>query len=155
MQTVVFSNGDGLVIINDKQILLGPFPGNAPPYIAYDLLDPAVASISHKDTTFKITGCIPTATLNRLLIGTDGVSDLKKAEHKNLPGQKTPVGPLNWFFDEGLFFQNPDLLRRRLSLINRDTVKYVRNDRSQIIETKKSYGLLPDDTTLIVVRRKP
>jgi len=155
MQTVLFSNGDGLVIINDKEIPLGPFSGNAPPYFTYDLSDASVSSISQTDTAFKISGCIPTAALDRILIGTDGVIDLKNAEHKNLPGKATPVGPLRQFFDEDRFFQNPDQLRRRLTLINRDTVNYVRNGHSHIIEIKKSYGLLPDDTTIIAVRRKP
>jgi len=155
MQTILFSIGDGLIIINDEEIPLGPFSDNAPPYFTYGLSDAAVGGIPQKDMAFKISGCIPTADLDRILIGTDGVIDLKNAEHKNLPGKETPVGPLRQFFDEDRFFQNPDLLRRRLTLINRDTVNYVRNGHCHIIEIKKSYGLLPDDTTIIAVRRKP
>jgi nitrate reductase NapE component len=150
VQTVAFAGGDGLIIINNTEITLGPFPNNAPPYIAYELVD----TVNQKDTAFKICESIPTADLDRILIGTDGVIDLQNAEYKNLPGKNTPVGPLRQFVDENLFFQNPDLLRRRLTLINRDTVRYIRNGQGHITDIKKEYGLLPDDTTVIAVRRK-
>jgi len=150
VQTVAFASGDGLIIINDTEIRLGPFPNNAPPYIAYELVD----TINKKDTAFKICESIPTADLNRILIGTDGAIDLQNTEHRNLPGKNTPVGPLRQFFDKDAFFQNPDLLRRRLTLINRDTVRYIRNSQGCITDIKKEYGLLPDDTTLLAVRRK-
>ena len=38
-ETIIFSAGDGLFAINGVERVIGPFPGNAPPYLGYALLD--------------------------------------------------------------------------------------------------------------------
>ncbi len=154
-QTVVFAVGDGMVVVNEQKMALGPFPGNAPPYMAYALMDGSPNSRRIGNAPFQIVKSIPTDDLKHLLIGTDGVWDLQKAASRNLPGKKTVVGPLNQFYNGDRYFQNPDFLRRRLALINRDSIEFVRDNSGRIMEIKRCRGVLPDDTTMIVVRRKP
>jgi hypothetical protein len=74
--------------------------------------------------------------VDSLLVGTDGVLDLEAlADRCAAPGAGT-VGPLRQFWEDDRFFLNPDMVRRRLTVIGRGPS-----------------GPLPDDTTLIVLRR--
>jgi len=67
-----------------------------------------------------------------------------------IPGRSEIVGPISQFWGEDRYFENPDGVRRRLALINNEhqTIDW----RKQTIE--RTAGRLPDDTTLIVIRRK-
>jgi hypothetical protein len=108
-----FSLGDGLVVINGQQERLGPFANNAPPYLGYELL-----GIARRG--FEILRSVPVADIESLMIGTDGANDLgTKAEH---------------FWTDDRVFKNPDMVRRRLTILNREM-------------------RLADDTTLVVLRR--
>lgn len=154
-ETIVFSLGDGVLALNGEIKDLGPFPQNAPPYIAYGITNTSLGEKNPDLLKFCINHEIKTSDLESLMIGTDGVGDLIKCEEKNIPGKEEIVGSLNQFWEEEKFFQNKDMLRRRISLINTDIVKYKRNTSKVIVEVKKENGLLSDDTTLIVVRKKP
>ena len=59
------------------------------------------------------------------------------------------VGPLSQFWSEDRYFKNRDMLRRRLTIANRDVTRADWDERALIIE----HGLLPDDTTIITGRR--
>ncbi|MFY0527709.1 protein phosphatase 2C domain-containing protein [Archangium gephyra] len=132
--TLVFSAGDGLWALNGDVHRLGPFPNNAPPYLAYGLLKPGAVSLK--------ANCLrPTAEVDSLLLGTDGVSDLAGLAE---------VGPLSQFWREERYFSNPDALRRRLSLLNRESVRADFPAR----RLERVPGLLSDDTTLVVLRRR-
>ena len=48
------------------------------------------------------------------------------------------VGPLSQFWADDAFYKNRDMVRRRLAVLNRGA----------------GPGLLADDTTIVVVRRK-
>ncbi|KGF73866.1 hypothetical protein DO97_05720 [Neosynechococcus sphagnicola sy1] len=144
--TWIFSIGDGVIILNSQIQELGPFPDNAPPYLAYGLLASGAVN-----TEFQLHSPLPTPELQTLLIGTDGVSELMQIGHQCLPGKQEFVQPIDQFWQEDRYFSNPDCLRRRLTLINREVVRL--NPRSQQLE--KQPGLLPDDTTLIVIKRCP
>lgn len=150
-----FSIGDGVTtlppddtnpaVVNLRS--LGPFPGNMPPYIAYRLtqtgIDPAL--LEFQTQTFLIS------EVDVILFGTDGVLDLAAAEHKTLPGQAAiTVGPLSRFWTNDLFFENPDALRRRLHQINAG------HTGADWMEKRlhRQTGLLPDDTSLVVIRKK-
>jgi hypothetical protein len=154
-RAVFFSLGDGVLAVNDQVTVLGPFPGNAPPYLAYALLDEGVFrgnSTIHPDSLrFQVHQVMPMRELHSFLLGTDGVQDLMQAAERFIPGKaeaKTElVGPLSQFWQEERFFCNPDMLRRRLAGIARDVV--TRSDGGM----RKEAGLLSDDTTLIVGRR--
>ena len=93
---------------------------------------------------------IPTSSLDSFLIGTDGAIDLLGLEEVCLPGKTECVGSISQFWENDRYFKNRDNLRRRLSLINRDIKRFDKCER-RLIQTK---GLLRDDTTVIVGRRR-
>lgn len=130
--------GDGTPIINGERIKLGPFPGNAPPYIGYALVDSAIPrDLLH----FNVFTSMPTAHLQSFLLGTDGTDDLIRAWDKVLPNGQH-VGVIDRLWTDDRFFQNHDMLRRHLTLANGGI-------------DRRHPGLLPDDTTLVVGRRVP
>jgi hypothetical protein len=145
--TVLFSIGDGLVAVNDEVIRIGPYPGNAPPYLAYGLENPT----QEKAPRFDIHRVVRTSLVDSVLIGTDGVADLQELTDRTLPGRHDIVGPLGQFWQDDRYFKNPDMIRRRLALINRCAATPDWERRS----IDRQIGLLRDDTTLIVARRVP
>lgn len=142
--TYVIACGDGIYALNGESHKLGPFPNNAPPYLMYNLTGSSLSEHFPELLKIQIVETIPTEELNSLLIGTDGTSDLIEVSDRPVPGKDESVGLIDQFWTESKFFTNPDIIRRRLALINRETVEGGRI---------KS-GLLRDDTTLVVVRRK-
>ena len=85
----VLACGDGLVRVDGVVRTLGPYPGNAPPYLAYGLLGgEAQLEILHNGPASEI------------VIGTDGAAEID----------------LDSLISDGRIFNNPDLLRRRLKL---------------------------------------
>lgn len=150
---VVFAGGDGIYAVNfwtDGLIRpLGPFPGNAPPYPAYGLIGPAI-NCDPKLLGFKLQTLQLTDDVSSVFIGTDGVIDLAEATQINIPGRNELVGPLSQFWENDLFFKNPDALRRRLSVINSDVSKPLWEEK----RIQRFNGLLRDDTTIAAIRRK-
>lgn len=148
--TLIFSIGDGLWGVNGQIKTLGPFPQNAPPYIGYGIFKEEDVKIETDFSRFTIEAFTPTAEVNSIFIGTDGTVDLTQVAGKNLPGRDEIVEPLSQFWENDLYFRNPDALRRRLSVIGKDVIKPDWENRRLVTLP----GLLPDDTTLVVVRRK-
>jgi len=140
---VVFSLGDGTVAINGNVRHLGPFPDNRPPYLGYGLLG--------DDVSFRIHAREPLDRVETLLLGSDGVCDLETVEEELIPGRSESVGPLRQLWREDRFFDNPDGLRRFLALANRTVTRPDWEQRRQ----RKQVGLLRDDTTVVVLRRRP
>lgn len=125
-ETTLFACGDGVVSINGDAAELGPFPGNRPPYLAYQLLESAPDTPDLSPLTSR-----PTGEIQSLLVGTDGVLDWIELEgHPEAPS-------LGDTLDHPALSRNPDFLRRRLTVAQR----------------RGGPGALPDDTTLILVRR--
>ena len=129
-ETVTFSMGDGAIAINGKLTQIPAYTDNAPPYLAYGLYRPDAVE-------FEIRDRIPTSELKSILIATDGIDDLVKVEE------------VNQFWQEDRYFKNPDAIRRKLAMLNREEVKPDWQKRELI----KRSGVLSDDTTLIVIRR--
>ncbi|MBD2175940.1 protein phosphatase 2C domain-containing protein [Pseudanabaena sp. FACHB-1998] len=129
-QTVTFSMGDGAIAINGELNQIPPYADNAPPYLAYGLYKPDAVN-------FEIRDRLPTSELDSLLIATDGIDDLVKVED------------INQFWQEDRYFKNPDAIRRKLAMLNREDVKPDWQKR----EIVKRSGILSDDTTLVVIRR--
>lgn len=148
--TIFFSLGDGVLIINEQEYVLGPFPNNAPPYLAYELLAAASVAVNPDTLRFQLNRILPTDEVQSLLIGTDGVHDLAQATDRALPGKGENVGPINQFWQEDFYFANPDAVRRRLAGVNRESTTLDRMHGG----IHREQGLLPDDTTLIVARRR-
>ena len=141
-ETVVFALGDGVWFVNGAGGRIGPFPDNAPPYVAYGLLRPAEG--------FTVLQRLATRDLDSLLIGTDGAAELAEAAHRTVPGTVERVGPLARFWREDRFFRNPDAVRRRLALLN--SPGWRRDPLTGRLAPESA--LLRDDTTLIALRRR-
>jgi len=144
----VFSLGDGVMAINGQIFHSGPFPNNAPPYLAYQLLDRSLAGV--KSFQVQVHQQLPVEKVETILIGTDGVVDLMTLSDRRLPGKSETVGPIEQFWQEDCYFRNSDAVRRRLALINRELTRPDWQERRIV----KQSGLLRDDTTLVAIRRK-
>ena len=88
--------------------------------------------------------------VRNLLIGTDGVDDFYLAADRCMPGKSEHVGPLSQFWHDERYFTNPRAIRGCLKQVNR-TVLQIDPEQKR---TREEIGLLPDDTTFIVIRRK-
>ncbi|MEK7090377.1 MAG: protein phosphatase 2C domain-containing protein [Patescibacteria group bacterium] len=148
--TIIFSIGDGMIFLNTESEKNGPYPNNAPPYLGYKLLPKTPTSMDPEMLQFKILRAIDTKDPDSILIGTDGVENLVSFAEKNMPGKSEKVGPISQFWQDDRYFKNPDMIRRKLALTNRTVTKIDWESGKAI----KEHGLLPDDTTLVVIRRK-
>lgn len=142
--TLLFALGDGVFYVNGDLLRIGPYPGNAPPYLGYALL------ADGSDLDFALVRSLPTAEVTSLLVGTDGVLDLAAAADRTVPGTTEPVGPIAGFWERDVYFANPDAIRRRLARMNSSAVRL----DGRTGETVQEPGLLRDDTSLIVIRRR-
>jgi len=139
-ESVLFYSGDGVYSVNGKIYYLRPYPENMPPYLAYA----AVPGYSLKHPypeflNFQIGKIVRTEELESVLIGTDGVIELEKC-----------LRGIGEFWEEDDYFKNPDMVRRKLAGLNRETI---RPDWQNGLIVKES-GLLADDTTLVVARKR-
>lgn len=148
-KVVTFTHGDGVLAINDDYAHL-IYPDNAPPYLAYDLVRDQLTPSIHEHLRFNVHWEGHPEEVQHLLIGTDGVDDFHQAARRCVPGAAKQVGPLDQFWQNDRYFTNPPSIRRYLKQVNR-TVLCVEQGCQ---EPRKEIGLLPDDTTLIVMRRQ-
>jgi hypothetical protein len=145
-RAAVFSLGDGVFAVNGDITRIGPFPNNEPPYLAYDL----ASTDCRSEWKFQVHRLMPADEVQSILIGTDGVADFEKVAESNVPGKSEKVGALSQFWGDERYFRNRDAVRRKLAAVNRSATRTDWEAR----RTVKESGLLPDDTTLVVIRRK-
>lgn len=149
--TVVFGIGDGVYGINGNITQIGPFPENAPDYLARTLMIPVEAP------HFVVHTQLKTSKLETLLIGTDGVQDLIASANKRIPGKSRTVGNPTELFEQDCLFSSTgkaqhDSLTGWLRQINSEVTRLDEDDeRNPLI--KRVEGLLPDDTTLMLLRK--
>lgn len=146
--TWIYSIGDGVYAVNGEFAQIGPFPDNMPPYLAYGGL--VHSSINPDLTVFNCHKSMATVDVESLMIGTDGVMDFHVAAEKNIPGKQELLGPVSQFWTEDKYMTNPDQIRRRLALANRE---YAVPDWERRM-MQKEIGLLHDDMTIVVMRRE-
>lgn len=146
---IFFSFGDGVLYVNRTMFPLGPFAGNAPPYIGYDLVG-TTKDFADLDRRFRVITSLSTDDLESFLIGSDGVDDLVRSRGCKVPGKDENVEDISALWSEEKFFKNPALLIRRLRILNTEHQRPDWEERRIRIEP----GLLRDDTTIIVGRRK-
>ena len=142
-----FSLGDGLLVINGERTQLGPFPNNEPPYLGYALLPGGLGRGASEQLSFKVHRSMAASEVQWLALGTDGAIELEVTAERPIQGRDEVVGPLSQFWSDDRFFKNPDMVRRRLAVISRGP-RGPRGSRGP------RGGVLSDDTTLVVVRRK-
>ncbi len=136
---MIFAAGDGCYAFGDGALnffTIGPFENNAPPYLSYSLID------GNNPERFKLKAAHIFSPCMPVIIGSDGLNDLYRSATKNIPGRTSPVGEISQFWGQE-YFDNPDAICRKLRLINTQSTGAVREN-----------GLLPDDTTLVAIKRK-
>lgn len=148
-EAICFGLGDGYAEINSELIDMPCYENNEPSYLGYDLID-RKSLIRPKDASLLIFKRLPADKLQSAIIGTDGLIDLVNIAKRNLPGKDEEIGPISQFLKDK-YFLNPDMLRRRLTLINRDVMRSTAGSADNMA---RENGLLPDDTTMIILRRK-
>jgi len=128
---VVFGLGDGVFAIDGAATELGPFPGNAPPYLGHRLLGgPA--------TPLAAIALRPIGEVDSVVVATDGALPL------------VDDGRLTALADDPLVLGNPDGLRRRLAVLARDRIE-VDWDAHRI---DRDGGPLTDDAAVAILRRR-
>jgi len=146
----IFMCGDGVYGINDEIKVIGPFAENKPPYFTYQLIPGGVHVPETDDFSLQIVETFDTAELENIMIGSDGVQDLIDAQGKTIPGKEEVVPEIKEFWQDDIFFTNPAWLTNRLRVYN-TTKRKINWDKKEV---EKYNALLPDDTTLIVSRKK-
>ena len=116
------------MVINGERTQLGPFPNNEPPYLGYALLPGGLERGASERLSFEVHRSMAASEVQSLVLGTDGAVELEAIAERSL----------SQLWSDDRVFKNSDMVRRRLAVLNRGP----RN------------GLLSDDTTLVVVRRK-
>lgn len=142
----IFSIGDGIFALNGEVTRIGPFERNEPPYLAY-----AVPSARGERPTFELHRTFSADGFDSIFLGTDGAADLTEIADRTLAGRTDVVGSIDEFWTNDRFIRNPDMIRRRLALMNREATEIDWDRR----EVRRTPGLLADDTTIVVIRRRP
>ncbi|MEM9491235.1 MAG: protein phosphatase 2C domain-containing protein [Myxococcota bacterium] len=130
--SAVFAIGDGVVAVDGRTEVIGPFPDNQPPYLAYRAMPGAIAASD------PLNYCIfeETERVNSLVIATDGAADLSDGL-----GQ----------FTGDRCFRNRDAIRRQLALLSRSRAA-IDWDAGCVARTSAP---LRDDTAVVAIRRVP
>jgi hypothetical protein len=147
--TIVFSIGDGLYALNGELHEVGPYEHNAPPYLAYSFFENSYGDDA--SLRFKVHELIETKDLETAMIATDGLCDLLKREKHLIPGKSRSVGHISQVFSDDRFYvdANSEALTPWLRQLNSEVVKF----NTQKMSIERHPGLLPDDTTVIALRR--
>jgi predicted peroxiredoxin len=148
-EALVFTLGDGVVVINKEAAVFGRSSDNRPTYLGYGLLPPIQDGQAYM---FTICQRRSLKEVDSLIIGSDGVEELVKiAGSAKFPD----LAPLcSAILSADLCADNPDALRRALFTINRETAQLTYNENGTVSGMKKHVGRLNDDTTLVMVRRR-
>lgn len=124
-RVAVWAIGDGGYALGDREVELGPFADNQPPYLAYDLLGtPAESHLAVAD-----------ATCGSVLVATDGAVELG----------------LGAFADHRRYFANPDALRRHLATLARSPERIDWDCR----RVERQPATLQDDGAVAILRWAP
>jgi hypothetical protein len=144
-EAVFFSIGDGLIGANDRLVTIGPYPDNAPPYLAYPLIPFHRCPGAER---FAIHLRVPTPELDSFLLGTDGAVPLLDGS-LTVPGrQEAACGHEPWWAED-LYYTNPAALTNRLRALAADSQKIDWEARRKITD----WGRLQDDATLVLGHR--
>ena len=127
---VVFGVGDGVIAVNGRaQVFTAP--NNAPAYLGYGL---AASAFREDALRFQVHERGSREALTSLLVGTDGAGDLAAARPEALAE----------LWEQDRYYANPYNVGRRLNQLSR--------------AASPSAGpppvVLPDDTTLVVLRAR-
>lgn len=138
-RATLFCWGDGTFVVNGERVVLPTMGDNKPAYCGYALIPGCTVPAEHLQ--FRVIREIPTSEIQSLIVGTDGVAQLFDIAERTFPGREEVVGDVAQLWENDLFFANPFALTRLLTRMNPMPPPW-------------RTGLLADDTSLFVVRRK-
>lgn len=157
--SLIFSMGDGFYCLNGAINAIDPSGGNEPPYFGYHLLKSAPPSPALN--RFTIHALKETGSLENALIATDGFKDLLISTQKNMPGKDCHVGSVAQLWLSDRFFasrngehatgQVAESITPWLRQLNSEVTRLHPDDEAKICRER---GLLSDDTTIVVLRRR-
>ncbi len=143
---VVFSIGDGVAFVNGQKHEIA-YKNDRPAYLTYALTD---LNEKYGDAfRFRVLATMPTPQLETVILGTDGVLDLIDSQHKTMPGKSQKIGSIDQFLSKNRYYRIPEALTRYLARVNKPTMRVDWKTR----KVRRELGRLPDDTTLIAIRR--
>jgi len=148
---VTFNIGDGYFVVNGDVSQREAGDDNAPPYIIYDLIpdahlkDPRGVRLRNQ----MVFECHDLKSIDSIIVATDGMRDILSKEGVEYPGRTDKAIPPPSGFLKDEFFINPSRLQRELSMMN--TERMLLTDDGNL---QRHPGLLSDDTTMYVIRKK-
>jgi hypothetical protein len=83
------------------------------------------------------------------MVATDGIRFMVGQDETPIPGKQSKVGSVAQLWDDKVFV-NKDMLRRRLSLLNKDVHAPDWKAETMVVHS----ALLKDDATVISTRRR-
>lgn len=145
----IFSIGDGAYSLNGKTTIIDE--NNSPSYLGYRII-PGAYAVEESDIRFVVREELETEFVRSILIASDGAADIEaKAEQPFLiPGSSGMVGRLSQFESEERYLKNPVLVQRRLNQLAASRLE-IDWGKQRIM---RSEGILSDDTSVILVRRR-
>lgn len=138
-QSYFFGNADGIVYVNGQLVYRGEFADNAPPYLGYGLAQSTLQKLDSASLGFTVYDQRPTADVSTFLLATDGLGPAIDSPSLMVPGTNKEFGRPSQFWEDSKYVNNPDVIRRRLFLANRDM--------------GTMHGIFPDDVTVIAGQR--
>lgn len=135
-ETTVFTIGDGVFSVNGETASIDQ--DNTPRYLGYALLPSEAMKTDLNYFDFAVQRKMPTPEVTSIALATDGANDLLDNKDKEIfiLGKGEKIGDLTQFEKQEKFAKNPALLQKRLVVLG------VNN------------GILNDDTTVALIRRK-
>jgi len=140
----IFAAGDGIYYINGERRELGPFPGNAPPFFSYRLLE----GFNKYDHRIRVIEEIPISDVDNFLIASDGFSDYEKVADICLMSNGEVVPSVERLYSDDSIVGHPEGVQRTLRLVQRQQER-----RTECGVMQRIGRYLEDDTTIISARR--
>lgn len=147
--TTIFALGDGAFSVNGELEIIDE--NNTPNYLAYKVF-PGNYEVDESRIKFRVRKEIFTDEVRSVIIATDGAAELsEKADWTvSILGKEETVKGINQFEKNGKYLKNPSLLQKRLNQLNMEKITVDWESR----EMRKIGGILSDDTTIILIKRK-
>ncbi len=140
-QVAAAAIGDGVIAFDRDVDVLGPFADNQPPYVGYGIVGDAQA--------FTRRLVRRADDVSAIAIATDGAAAFVDDGETLRDAGGEPIGSFAQFTADARWWRNPDALRRRLAVINREElgIDWARG------AIDRRGAPLEDDTTIVVLRR--
>lgn len=143
--TEIAAIGDGYASINGERLAIARNEDQEPGYLSYALSGDADLQESAR---WQVLATRITAEVDTVIVGSDGLCDLAACATETPPGSTWPAGTPEQFVQGAAFAKNPDAIRRRLVALQGGLAAPGSGHHGL------RGGILPDDTTVVAIRRR-